>query len=136
MIRSEACGNTGMSRRTMLGVLGSVFLAASLPCSAASLVPDSISSEASVLVIGRAVHLAGVVESTANSLADTLALPAPASYPDPDLLSAAMSARIKADFATGDIVIVEGWALSLTEARLCALIALEAEDGRDVWIGA
>ena len=32
---------------------------------------------------------------------------------------------VRRDFATGRIVHVDGWALSLTEARLCALIAMD-----------
>jgi len=33
-------------------------------------------------------------------------------------------ARIAADFAAGDVVILDGWVLAATEARLCALAAL------------
>jgi hypothetical protein len=32
------------------------------------------------------------------------------------------------DFRTGETVLVQGWVLSRTEARLYALAALEAED--------
>ena len=33
----------------------------------------------------------------------------------------AVAARIRADFGAGRIVLCDGWTLSLTEARLCAL---------------
>ena len=32
-----------------------------------------------------------------------------------------VATRVRADFAGGDVVMVEGWMLSRTEARLCAL---------------
>ena len=38
---------------------------------------------------------------------------------------------VRRDFATGRIVYVDGWALSRTEARLCALIALDGSGQLD-----
>jgi hypothetical protein len=36
----------------------------------------------------------------------------------------ALATRVRTDFGAGRVVVVEGWTLSLTEARACALIAL------------
>jgi len=49
--------------------------------------------------------------------------------PAADLLSAApgrggISHRVRDDFARGRTVVVEGWVLSVTEARQCALFSL------------
>lgn len=35
-----------------------------------------------------------------------------------------MAEQVRNDFATGRIVVIDSWALSITEARACALIAL------------
>ena len=40
-------------------------------------------------------------------------------------LGAAYDRRVTRDFATGETVLVRGWMLSLTEARLCALAWLD-----------
>lgn len=40
------------------------------------------------------------------------------------LSKAAVSAAIRADFATEEVVALDGWLLARTEARICALIAL------------
>ena len=45
--------------------------------------------------------------------------PPPSSAPGPTL-----EQRIRKDFAVGDVVAVDGWLLSRTEADLCALLAL------------
>jgi hypothetical protein len=37
-----------------------------------------------------------------------------------------IDARVRRDFASGDVVQLQGWMLSHTEARLCALAALDA----------
>ena len=41
-----------------------------------------------------------------------------------DQLRAALAGRIRADFAAARVVMVDGWVLSETEARLCGLAAL------------
>jgi hypothetical protein len=38
--------------------------------------------------------------------------------------AAALRARSRDDFRRGDTVLIEGWVLSRTECRLCALVAL------------
>ena len=39
-------------------------------------------------------------------------------------LAARVAARVRADFAAGRTVLVNGWVLSVTEARQCALFSL------------
>jgi|SRR5689334_2242038 len=41
-------------------------------------------------------------------------------------LSAPIPARVRYDFETGRTVLVNGWVLSVTEARQCALFSLRA----------
>jgi hypothetical protein len=43
-----------------------------------------------------------------------------------DQLRAALAGRTRADFAAARVVVVDGWVLSETEARLCGLAALSA----------
>jgi len=43
-----------------------------------------------------------------------------------DQLRAALAGQIRADFAAARVVMVEGWVLSESEARLCGLAALSA----------
>ena len=58
------------------------------------------------------------------------ALP-PASPTSEETLRADLEERIRNDFIYGNMVAVDGWLLSLTEARLCALVSLlrNAEQG-------
>ena len=44
---------------------------------------------------------------------------------DPDVLRALIDGhRVRVDFAAGNVVVVDGWVLSRTEARQCALFDL------------
>jgi len=43
---------------------------------------------------------------------------------DPDRLRRALDDRRRRDFAAGDTVLIDGWILARTEARLCALTTL------------
>jgi hypothetical protein len=43
---------------------------------------------------------------------------------DPGVLRARVRDRVRQDFAESRTAIVDGWILSITEARLCALVAL------------
>lgn len=43
---------------------------------------------------------------------------------DDAVLAELLARRIVTDFASRDLAVVEGWVLSRTEARLCALVAL------------
>lgn len=124
-----------VSRRIMLCGLGSTFMAALSPGITAATTLGGTINSASALAIGRAVYAADVVESKVHNLADALRLSEIDFYLCPDQLRAALSTRIQADFFVGDMVIVDGWVLSRTEARFYALIALQAEDS-SVEIGA
>ncbi len=41
---------------------------------------------------------------------------------------AELGMRIRQDFASGRVLLVQGWCLSRTEARVCALAALTVDD--------
>jgi hypothetical protein len=60
------------------------------------------------------------------------ALPPVTAAPDESLRSG-LEERIRNDFIHGDTVAVDGWLLSITEARLCALVSLfkDATPGKD-----
>jgi hypothetical protein len=60
------------------------------------------------------------------------ALP-PVSAATNEALRARLEERIRNDFINGDTVAVDGWLLSITEARLCALVSLlrETDPGND-----
>jgi hypothetical protein len=45
---------------------------------------------------------------------------------DPEAQLSILAEQIHTDFADGATVLLDGWALSVTEARLAALIALQA----------
>jgi hypothetical protein len=49
----------------------------------------------------------------------------PISTATDEALRAGLEERIRTDFITGNRVAVGGWLLSITEARLCALVSLE-----------
>lgn len=71
--------------------------------------------------IGRAYLLRRPAEADLGILYERLSagLPPGQAAEDPD-----WGAIVRADFGTGNTVLVEGWLLSRTEARLCALTAL------------
>ena len=58
------------------------------------------------------------------------ALPPPSPTTD-EALRADLEERIRNDFILGNTVAVDGWLLSLTEARLCALVSLLREGKPD-----
>ena len=47
-----------------------------------------------------------------------------ASLTDTDLISGLLTARIKKDFENNRTIVLDGWVLSITEARQCALFSL------------
>jgi hypothetical protein len=57
----------------------------------------------------------------------------PAAPNTEEALRASLEARIRNDFISGNMVAVDGWLLSITEARLCALVSLlrDATPGKD-----
>jgi hypothetical protein len=64
----------------------------------------------------RLVTLIGAASSTALT---------PISAITDEALRAGLEEKIRTDFIAGDLVAVGGWLLSITEARLCALVSLE-----------
>ncbi|HZI75626.1 MAG TPA: hypothetical protein VFD73_16715, partial [Gemmatimonadales bacterium] len=68
--------------------------------------------------------------ATLRHLLDLAAEVSAATLPDPEKERLAM--RQSEDFRTGQTVLVQGWVLSRTEARLYALAALQAEARRAV----
>jgi hypothetical protein len=52
---------------------------------------------------------------------------------NPESLREQLQLRTCRDFEEGQIVKIRGWMLSLTETRLCALVALVSRSGR--WLG-
>lgn len=80
--------------------------------------------EAAVVRLGRE-YLEGVPDE--NEAATLLGLlVADAGNLDDAAARARMLSQIRADYAGGRTVILSGWVLSVSEARLCALAALEA----------
>jgi hypothetical protein len=89
----------------------------------------------SAAAIGHEYLVTRSAEATSSLLAGTVAAalvgagadaPATCQSMSDDDLAAALAERIAQDFATEDVVVVRGWILSRTEARLCGLAALAA----------
>ncbi|HEY2348131.1 MAG TPA: hypothetical protein VGH64_03900 [Puia sp.] len=76
--------------------------------------------------IGMAYRLQAASEMDAGKLATLLltdsAGSSDSSISDNAFVQSLMNWKIKRDFETGNIVIVKGWVLALTEARQCALL--------------
>jgi hypothetical protein len=63
-------------------------------------------------------------ENTASSLRAAISKPRPRSLRLPWTPPGSIENQIQDDFASGRIVLVDGWVLSATEARQCALFSL------------
>ncbi len=75
----------------------------------------------SAAVLGRAYLDATPGEADAKQLGSLIVGP-PAVPPGRE--AARVAARIRADFDAGRVVTIDGWIVSTTEARLCALCAI------------
>lgn len=77
--------------------------------------------------IGAAYLAATPEERDASALFDAILAKRPdlARASRPRALRAAFARAVRHDFAVGDVVVLDGWRLARTEARLCALWALE-----------
>jgi hypothetical protein len=53
----------------------------------------------------------------------------PVSSATDEALRAGLEEKIRTDFTSGEMVAVDGWLLSVTEARLCALVSLLRDTG-------
>lgn len=127
-----------VSRRRLLAVIGAagIFLAAGWRTRGLAAVPDAevarlvglFKHRGSARAIGRVYLAARPEEADARRLVDLIGR----ADDDPPLLDAANDTELRAwirqrqarDFATGRIVKLDGWLLSATEVRICALAAL------------
>jgi hypothetical protein len=84
---------------------------------------DMVRSLFSHLPSARAIGAAYLQSCPANAATLAAALPAAMSVAD---LRLAIAERVRDDFANSRIAMVDGWMLSVTEARVCALAYLVA----------
>jgi len=79
----------------------------------------------SAAALGRAYRAQFLREARGEALAAAIlaTLPPSARTGDEHALRGAIRARVRADFAAGDVVRLDGWTLSRTEGRLAALCA-------------
>ena len=84
--------------------------------------------ERSAALIGKAYLIARPAEADRDGLARSITAALESSVPGGAgrtyAVRPAVSERVRADFAAGRIVRVDGWLLSETEGRLCALVSL------------
>ena len=84
-----------------------------------------VSDEDALVAVGTRYLRDHPDEAGRDQLTAALGLPATA-HPSPIEVLASSGEQIEQDFASGDVATVDGWILSLTEARVAALAALEA----------
>lgn len=131
----------GISRRTAIGILGASAVAAALGIAVVrrdagpepALVQPGIPGEGEggsntgstggIAAIGEAYLAAEPAEADRASLFAALGI-APDAVGDPNAQLDALAGEIHLDFEEGRTVRLGGWLLSLTEARLAALVAL------------
>ena len=104
---------------------GSLLAASAVPCDAIARLRGLVDDQASARQLGRSYRALFPVESDPAELA-RLILGSLACTGNPqtlkrDELLTALDQRVRAEFGAGHTLPVEGWILSLTEARLCAL---------------
>jgi hypothetical protein len=90
---------------------------------------SQICDEQTIREIGLAYRLQKPKEQTRDELADLLltdysgrSLP---SSPDEQLVRTTISKKVELDFEKSNIVVAGGWILAVTEARQCALFAIQ-----------
>lgn len=105
-----------MKRRTFLA---GVACSTTPPSLALGSMADAINPFDDMARIGHAVLRAGVAERDAPALRAALGLAV--GNHAPERPAPVWAETIAADFSAGRVVLVEGWVLSRTEARLCAL---------------
>jgi hypothetical protein len=124
------------SRRQVLEFLGSTLVSTAIGAAAASASVGTrpagldltlaarrlFAHRASAAVIGAHYLAQFDEESSAQALEEAIRQGMPASGKRVDEQS--LLARIQKDFEHGDVVKLQGWMLSRTEARLCALLSL------------
>ena len=130
-----------MQRRKFLqltAVGGTVMLVTGISCNSGHPSADEILGKPELLAqicdlktlkeIGMAYRMQTVSETEADKLT-TLLLTDSAGKPvsatsDSSAIQSTINRKIARDFETGNIVIVNGWVLAVTEARQCALLYL------------
>lgn len=111
--RTMMRGLLGVVAGAMAALLPSALRAAADPPNAA--VARLLPHRASARTIGRAYLAVAPDEASIAGLRDRLG----------SLVTAErLAEQVRTDFATGRVVEISGWTLSLTEARACALVAL------------
>ena len=131
---------TPLSRRHFLlaatatgttAILGTGMLAACTPADERSQdEPDPWEAAEGLVAIG-AAYLA-TAEAEADRAAVAAALGVTAGTPrEPGPRLAARAGEVRDDFASGDVVEVDGWVLARTEAQICALAAFDHRASRD-----
>lgn len=126
----------GMSRRTALGIIG---VSAAMGALGVAIVRRDAGPEPPLQAPGTAAADGGTVgvaalgeayldehpeEATREALLAGLGV-ADDAFGDPNAQLDALAAQIEADFAAGNTTTADGWLLSLTEARLAGLVALQ-----------
>ena len=107
------------------------WLASGRGATAADRLVAALRRPASAAVVGRAYLAGHPAEADRSWLAERLGADLRCQDCDPARSDAArlrtgVARQLRADFAQSRVVRVDGWVLSVTEARLCALAALTA----------
>jgi hypothetical protein len=123
-----------MNRRSFIGAAGfGIFAVASSSCTGraddqarALARPELLSALGSgpVGVIGVRYRAANPSESDAPSLRRAIIASLPLRARFFQSTSVSLQQQVRADFAEGRTVVVDGWILSVTEARQCAIFSL------------
>ena len=120
------------TRRSLAVVLGAGLGAAVLPLGwlrparRARLMAHPFRDDRAARVVGRRYLAVNPGEASRPVLLDRLGplAPAPDRPVEPRVWRHRLIVARTADFAAGDTVLVDGWLLARSEARLCALVAL------------
>jgi len=83
-----------------------------------------LQDEKTLAAIGKAYGALHPDEYSLRKLERNLAVNNLSSDTSPNKIFATLDKAIQADFDSGNIIILEGWVLSITEARQCALFSL------------
>lgn len=124
-----------MTRRHFLGLSAGIVVAGLVPLTGCEAAPDRdevlgrpetlfrLADDATIRSIGRSYRTATPTESDAESLR-ALILDASPESADRTGLDHRLRERIRADFDSDRTVLVDGWLLSVTEARQAAFFSL------------
>ena len=123
-------------RALLIGLAGALAATAAPAAGAASRqgLTGCLATRGSAARLGAAVAAHGLVRGDTGHLQARLSARLAAfgvaeDAADPVRIRRGLSALMRRDFAAGDLVVLEGWALSRTETELYALVWAEAQDG-------